>query len=144
MINNDLNDDKWDYQRPVEGSSHLEAVMRWLDENQIHLDQPNSVTVKDFVVETEDHASFTLILDDKPYPERFECDTSLVEFDPLRLPIYCSPLGAPASYPVYDLTTATYCAVNNALRQANKLLNKAGVNVSDIAVTVDLDQYKDF
>ena len=98
----------------------------------------------DFVVETEDHASFTLILDDKPYPERFECDTSLVEFDPLRLPIYCSPLGAPASYPVYDLTTATYCAVNNALRQANKALNKAGVNVSDIAVTVDLDQYKDF
>ncbi|MDP4836766.1 MAG: hypothetical protein NWS01_06405 [Burkholderiales bacterium] len=144
MTNNDLNDDKWDYERPVEGSSHLEAVMRWLDENQIHLDQPNSVTVKDFVVETEDHASFTLILDDKPYPERFECDTSLVEFDPLRLPIYCSPLGAPASYPVYDLTTATYCAVNNALRQANKLLNKAGVNVSDIAVTVDLDQYKDF
>ena len=118
--------------------------MRWLDENQIHLDQPNSVTVKDFVVETEDHASFTLVLDDKPYPERFECDTGLVEFDPLRLPIYCSPLGAPASYPVYDLTTATYCAVNNALRQANKLLNKAGVNVSDIAVTVDLDQYKDF
>ena len=144
MTNNDLNDDKWDYERPVEGSSHLEAVMRWLDENQIHLDQPNSVTVKDFVVETEDHASFTLILDDKPYPERFECDTSLVEFDPLRLPIYCSPLGAPASYPVYDLTTATYCAVNNALRQANKSLNKAGVNVSDIAVTVDLDQYKDF
>lgn len=144
MTNNDLNDDKWDYERPVEGSSHLEAVMRWLDENQIHLDQPNSVTVKDFVVETENHASFTLILDDKPYPERFECDTSLVEFDPLRLPIYCSPLGAPASYPVYDLTTATYCAVNNALRQANKLLNKAGVNVSDIAVTVDLDQYKDF
>ena len=144
MTNNDLNDDKWDYDRPVEGSSHLEAVMRWLDENQIHLDQPNSVTVKDFVVETEDHASFTLILDDKPYPERFECDTSLVEFDPLRLPIYCSPLGAPASYPVYDLTTATYCAVNNALRQANKALNKAGVNVSDIAVTVDLDQYKDF
>jgi len=144
MTNNDLNDDKWDYERPVEGSSHLEAVMRWLDENQIHLDQPNSVTVKDFVVETEDHASFTLILDDKPCPERFECDTSLVEFDPLRLPIYCSPLGAPASYPVYDLTTATYCAVNNALRQANKLLNKAGVNVSDIAVTVDLDQYKDF
>ena len=144
MTNNDLNDDKWDYERPVEGSSHLEAVMRWLDENQIHLDQPNSVTVKDFVVETEDHASFTLILDDKPYPERFECDTSLVEFDPLRLPIYCSPLGAPASYPVYDLTTATYCAVNNALRQANKLLNKAGVNDSDIAVTVDLDQYKDF
>ncbi len=144
MTNNDLNDDKWDYERPVEGSSHLEAVMRWLDENQIHLDQPNSVTVKDFVVETEDHASFTLVLDDKPYPERFECDTSLVEFDPLRLPIYCSPLGAPASYPVYDLTTATYCAVNNALRQANKLLNKAGVNVSDIAVTVDLDQYKDF
>ena len=144
MTNNDLNDDKWDYERPVEGSSHLEAVMRWLDENQIHLDQPNSVTVKDFVVETEDHASFTLVLDDEPYPERFECDTSLVEFDPLRLPIYCSPLGAPASYPVYDLTTATYCAVNNALRQANKLLNKAGVNVSDIAVTVDLDQYKDF
>jgi len=144
MTNNDLNDDKWDYERPVEGSSHLEAVMRWLDENQIHLDQPNSVTVKDFVVETEDHASFTLVLDDKPYPERFECDTSLVEFDPLRLPIYCSPLGAPASYPVYDLTTATYCAVNNALRQANKSLNKAGVNVSDIAVTVDLDQYKDF
>ncbi|WP_445781412.1 hypothetical protein [Shewanella sp.] len=144
MTNNDLNDDKWDYERPVEGSSHLEAVMRWLDENQIHLDQPNSVTVKDIVVETENHASFTLILDDKPYPERFECDTSLVEFDPLRLPIYCSPLGAPASYPVYDLTTATYCAVNNALRQANKLLNKAGVNVSDIAVTVDLDQYKDF
>ena len=144
MTNNDLNDDKWDYERPVEGSSHLEAVMRWLDENQIHLDQPNSVTVKDFVVETEDHASFTLILDDKPNPERFECDTSLVEFDPLRIPIYCSPLGAPASYPVYDLTTATYCAVNNALRQANKLLSKAGVNVSDIAVTVDLDQYKDF
>ena len=144
MTNNDLNDDKWDYERPVEGSSHLEAVMRWLDENQIHLDQPNSVTVKDFVVETEDHASFTLILDDKPYPERFECYTSLGEFDPLRLPIYCSPLGAPASYPVYDLTTATYCAVNNALRQANKALNKAGVNVSDIAVTVDLDQYKDF
>ena len=144
MTNNDLNDDKWDYERPVEGSSHLEAVMRWLDENQIHLDQPNSVTVKDFVVETEDHASFTLILDDKPYPERFECDTSLVEFDPLRLPIYCSPLGAPASYPVYDLTTATYCAVNNALRQANKALNKAGVNISEIAVTFDLDQYKDF
>ena len=144
MTNNDLNDDKWDYERPVVGSSHLEAVMRWLDENQIHLDQPNSVTVKDFVVETEDHASFTLILDDKPYPERFECDTSLVEFDPLRLPIYCSPLGAPASYPVYDLTTATYCAVNNALRQANKALNKAGVNISEIAVTVDLDQYKDF
>jgi len=144
MTNNDLNDDKWDYERPVEGSSHLEAVMRWLDENQIHLDQPNSVTVKDFVVETEDHASFTLVLDDKPYPERFECDTSLVEFDPLRLPIYCSPLGAPASYPVYDLTTATYCAVNNALRQANKALNKAGVNISDIAVTVNLDQYKDF
>ena len=144
MTNNDLNDGKWDYERPVEGSSHLEAVMRWLDENQIHLDQPNSVTVKDFVIETEDHASFTLVLDEKPYPERFECDTGLVEFDPLRLPIYCSPLGAPASYPVYDLTTATYCAVNNALRQANKALNKAGVNISDVAVTVDLDQYKDF
>jgi hypothetical protein len=144
MKNSNLNGEEWDYEKPVEGESHVEAVMRWLDENQIRLVQPGSVTVKDFVVEDADHASFTLVLDDEPYPERFMCDTHLVEFDPLRLPIYCSPLGAPASYPVYDLTTATYCAVNNALRQANKALSKAGVNISDIEVTVDLDQYKDF
>ena len=70
MAIDNLNDEEWDYERPVEVGSHLEAVMRWLDENQIHLEQPNSVTVKDFVLETEDCASFTLVLDDQPYPER--------------------------------------------------------------------------
>ena len=144
MAIDNLNGEEWDYERPVEVGSHLEAVMRWLDENQIHLEQPNSVTVRDFVLEKEDCASFTLVLDDQPYPERFECDTDLVEFDPLRLPIYCSPLGAPASYPVYELTTATFCAINNALRQANRALKKAGADISAITFTVDLDQYKDF
>lgn len=144
MAIDNLNGKEWDYERPVEVGSHLVAVMRWLDENQIHLEQPNSVTVKDFVLETEDCASFTLVLDDQPYPERFECDTDLVEFDPLRLPIYCSPLGAPASYPVYELTTATFCAINNALRQANRALKKAGTDISAITFTVDLDQYKGF
>ena len=142
MTNEDLTGEAWDYQKP--GESHLDAVMRWLDDNQIHLKQPRKVTVKDLVLEGDKRASFTLVLDDDSYPERFKCDTDVVQFDPLRLPIYCSPLGAPASYPMYDLTTPTHCAINNALRQANKALQKAEVPISAITFTVGLEQYKDF
>ncbi len=144
MTNKHLTDDRWDFQQLVSGESHLDAVNRWLDKNQIHLNQPNKVTVKDFVLEEDKRASFTLMLDDDSYPERFICDTDIVQFDPLCLPIYCSPLGAPASYPMYDLTTATYCAINNALRQANKSMQKVEADISEITCTVDLDQYKYF
>ena len=57
---------------------------------------------------------------------------------------FCSPLGAPASYPMYDLTTPTYCAINKALRQANKAFQKGQIDISEIRFTVDLDQYKNF
>lgn len=144
MTNGDLNNDEWGDEIPDEGGSHLAAVMRWLDENQVHLEQPASVTVKDFAVEGVNQASFTLVLDGDPYPERFMCDTDVVQFDPLSLPIYCSPLGAPASYPMYDLTTPTYCAINKALRQANKAFQKGQIDISEIRFTVDLDQYKNF
>lgn len=95
---------------------HLEAVRAWLDENTVTIPEPDTVTLCDFRVDwSEWSGSFRIKFDDAFHKDRFrfsEDGTGKVRFS---LPMFVSPLGAPASYPAIEISERTRKAIHQAL-----------------------------
>ena len=94
----------------------LEAVLAFLDENTIFVPEPSCVTLYDFKVDwSKWSGSFRIKFDDVSHDDRFyfsEDGTGKVRF---TLPMFVSPLGAPASYPAVEITKRTREAIHRAL-----------------------------
>jgi len=99
-----------------EERQHLEAVWAWLDENTVTVPEPNTVTLYDFRVDWSSWSgSFRIKFDDVLHEDRFQFSdngTGKVRFS---LPMFVSPLGAPASYPALEISKRTREAIQRAL-----------------------------
>jgi len=99
-----------------EDQRHLEEVWAWLDENTASIPEPNSVTLFDFSVNwVEWSGSFQIRFDDILYTDRFRFSEDGTGKVRVNLPMFVSPLGAPASYPAIEISDRTRQAIQRAL-----------------------------
>jgi hypothetical protein len=99
-----------------EERKHLEAVGAWLDENTVTVPEPNTVTLYDFKVDwSKWSGSFRIRFDDVLHEDRFQFSDDGTGKVRLSLPMFVSPLGAPASYPAVEISERTREAILQAL-----------------------------
>lgn len=108
--------------------AHLAEVAAWLDENVRVLPTPREVTLSAFEIDWNTLAgSFAVALDDETLPDRFRFDMEITGWLKFRTPMFHSPLGAPASYAAYELTSETRNAIEEALRGVLPRLHGCGL-----------------
>ena len=112
-----------------EERQHLEAVSAWLDENTVTIPEPETVTLLNFKVDWSSWSgSFQIKFDDALHADRFhfyEDGTGKVRF---CLPMFVSPLGAPASYPAIEISKRTREAIQRALDITFPKITPHGIN----------------
>lgn len=110
-------------------AEHLKEVARWLDENVESYPTPKAITMSDFSVNwAEMSGSFVLTLDDHRIKERFRFSLAQNGWVQYHLPMFTSPLGAPASYGAADLTDETARSLTKALMSIFPRLKPMGVD----------------
>ena len=115
----------------VEQTEHMAEVSRWLEENVISYPTPKTVTLSEFSVNwTEMSGSFVLTLDDNRIEGRFRLSLAQNGWVQYRLPMFTSPLGAPATYGAVELTDDTAKSVTMALRSIFPRLKPMGIDAS--------------
>lgn len=113
---------------PVEIQAHIAEVERWLDDNVRVVPAPRAVTLSDFEIDwSKLTGSFTLALDGEPLPDRFRFDLEITGWLRWQMPMFHSPLGAPASYAAYEFTPETRRAIDEALRAVLPRLHGCGL-----------------
>ena len=97
---------------------HVEQVMAWLEENvQVFL-EPEAVTLSEFSVNWEDFSGdFNLSLDDVMLSRKVGFGLEASGKTRFYMPMFYSPLGAPASYAAIEITEKTRQAILTGLRQ---------------------------
>jgi hypothetical protein len=97
-------------------AEHLAQVSAWLDENVVSYPTPAAVTLTDIQMNwTELSGSSTLSLDNKVVPDRFVFSLDGTGWLKFFMPMFTSPLGAPASYAAVELTEETRLAMQVGL-----------------------------
>jgi len=109
---------------------HVEQVNNWLDENVQVYPEPEEVTLSSFVVDWSDFSGkFDVTLDStalaSPLWLSLDKQSGKMKFG---VPMFCSPLGAPASYAAISLTEKTNNVIEKALQDTFPQLRPAGVN----------------
>jgi len=95
---------------------HEREVKAWLEENVKVLEEPAVVTLSNFDVNWHQfNGSFNLALDDTAIERRVSFSVEASGKAVFSLPMFHSPLGAPASYSAYEITKKTHQAVNKVL-----------------------------
>ena len=95
---------------------HIEEVRAWLDENVQVFTEPQSVTLSDFVVDwNEFSGDFRVSLDSSELPDKLHFGLNASGKTDFYLPMFHSPLGAPASYAAIELTPKTLEAIRQGL-----------------------------
>ena len=96
--------------------AHMAQVEAWLDENVIQYPTPAKVTLSSFQLDWSNiTGSFVLKFDEELVSDRFELslgDNGRLKFS---MPMFISPLGAPASYAAVEFTNDTRNAINDGL-----------------------------
>jgi len=96
---------------------HLQAVQKWLRDNVLAYETPTAVEVSDFQLGANGFSgSFQVTLDGKKLPVPFSFGLGDNGKPALHFPMFCSPLGAPASYEAVELTDETTLAIERLLR----------------------------
>jgi hypothetical protein len=109
--------------------NHLEQVRQWLKDNVRHYSTPNKVTLYSFDVDWgELSGSFRVLLDDKELSEELTLAIDQSGKVNFYLPMFHSPLGAPASYAAIELTEITSRAILEGLRKAIPRIMGCGIN----------------
>ena len=94
----------------------VEEVEGWLSENVRVFDEPNTVTLSQFDVDWHRFSgSFCLSLDETVIEERISFSVGADGTASYSLPMFHSPLGAPASYNAYEFSKNTRLAISKAL-----------------------------
>lgn len=95
---------------------HEREVKAWLEENVKVLEEPAMVTLSNFDIDWHQFdGNFNLALDDMVLEEKVSFSAEASGKSNFSLPMFHSPLGAPASYSAYEITKKTHQAVNQAL-----------------------------
>ncbi|ABM39949.1 hypothetical protein [Polaromonas naphthalenivorans] len=98
-------------------AEHLAQVSAWLDENVVSYPTPAAITLSDIQMNWTDlSGSFILSLDGKEVPDRFVFSLDGTEWLKFFMPMFTSPLGAPASYAAVEFTEETRVAMEDGLR----------------------------
>jgi len=80
------------------------------------LEEPTMVTLSNFDIDWHQFdGNFNLALDDMVLEEKVSFSAEASGKSNFSLPMFHSPLGAPASYSAYEITKKTHQAVNQAL-----------------------------
>jgi hypothetical protein len=108
---------------------HMKKVRKWLDDNVQVFDEPWTVKLCDFQVDWSDFSGcFSLSLDNVTLKEKVRFGLETSGKTTFYLPMFHSPLGAPASYAAIKLTKRTNRAITAALHKTIPRLMGAGVN----------------
>jgi len=100
---------------------HVEAVMRWLDDHVLVFDTPHELTIFDVQADSETYkGSFRLkldevILDSTKLEDPFTFSLGQNGKPSWYIPMFYSPLGAPASYGAIKLSDETERAIQQQL-----------------------------
>lgn len=99
-----------------EAKSHAEQVWDWVEENLERYPTPSRVTLHAFEIDWEKlSGAFNVMLDEQPFPHRLAFGLAACGRVSFQLPMFVSPLGAPASCAAVELTDPTDSAINKAL-----------------------------
>jgi len=108
---------------------HRDAVFQWLAENVESHKKPGQI---DLQITDFDWKSFSgnckLFFDGIELSDIFDISLDISGKYGLKPPIFCSPLGAPASYAAIKLTETTYQAINAELNQFLPKMLPYGIN----------------
>lgn len=109
-------------------ASRLELVKVWLEDNVFCPPTPKEIIVHsiNFDWDTLD-GTFRLALDNCEIAEPFEVHIDIAGRVQWTPPMFCSPLGAPATYAAVELDSATSAAVTRALERCFPRLRGYGI-----------------
>jgi len=109
--------------------SHVERVWEWLEKNVQVFPTPEVVTLSDFSVDWNNYCGdFLVSIDSVESSERFIFRLELNGKVALELPMFHSPLGAPASYAAVKITNATHQAILKGLHETFPCLKAVGID----------------
>ncbi len=108
---------------------HLEQLSDWLEKNVIKHPTPSIVGLSGFDIDwSRMSGHFSLALDDLLVPAVFGLSLGQNGWVQHHPPMFCSPLGAPASYSAIDLTDQTNAAIAKALKLIFPRLKPLGLD----------------
>jgi ADP-ribosyl-[dinitrogen reductase] hydrolase len=99
-------------------SDHIEKVSKWVDQNVRTYHAQKKIILCDFDVDWEDMTgSFQVIFDDEACSDRFKFSYKIHGRVGYSMPMFVSPLGAPASYSAIELNREADVAICRGLGQ---------------------------
>ncbi len=109
--------------------SHIHAVNEWLKANIRVYPEPTHITLRQVQLNPKTlSGSALLLLGNEITGESLSLRMSETGWLTFSVPLFHSPLGAPASYAAIELTTNTQSAVNAAVRSLLPRLMPLGIN----------------
>lgn len=108
---------------------HIEEVMHWLEENVEVFPEPEKVTLSEFSVNWEDFSGeFRVAFDSVVLSEKLRFGLEVSGKTRFYLPMFHSPLGAPASYSAVEISDKTHAAILKGLRETIPRVKGAGLD----------------
>ena len=100
----------------MDRSEHVKKVHEWVETNKQRFPTPKSMVIDEIEFEWKHFSgSFLLKLDDTKIEERFSFSLGIDGKYGYCVPIFGSPLGAPASFAAVELSDETDMAITQAL-----------------------------
>jgi hypothetical protein len=108
---------------------HVARVMEWYKENVKVYPTPEKVTLSEFEVDwVELSGSFRIDFDDVQVNDRFDFSLEASGWTTFHIPMFHSPLGAPASYLAILISSETENAIMEGLRATIPRIEPFGLN----------------
>ena len=109
--------------------NHIEEVRKWLEEHVQVFDEPITVKLSNFEVNWTDFSGhFQLALDNITLKDKISFGLEASGKTTFYLPMFNSPLRAPASYAAIEITNQTSKAITAALHKTIPRLMGAGLH----------------
>jgi hypothetical protein len=117
-------------ERPRLGSKeHVQAVMEWVEAHERRIPPSSSVTLHAFSVDWSTFSgSFMVLFGETKCRERLSFGPSMSGRPEFYLPMFMSPLGAPASYDAIEISSEAEIAIIHGLRAAIPSLKPYGID----------------
>jgi hypothetical protein len=102
----------------MDRSEHVKQVHEWVEKNMQRFSTPKYLVIDDIEFDWADFGgSFSLQLDEVKIEEKFDLSLGIDGKYYNCVPIFGSPLGAPASFAAIELSVETGEAITKALNQ---------------------------
>ena len=110
-------------------TNHIEQVRRWLEKNVQHYPTPRKVTLSAFEADWDElSGSFRVDFDGVQLPDRLKFGLEASGKTTFYLPMFVSPLGAPASYGAIEITDKAANAISKGLHDTIPRLKGCGTD----------------